>query len=104
MNPGRQILRGGVAAALLFTTGRVRAAVTFTHDVAPVVFAHCAPCHRPGQGGPFPLLTFADCRKHATDLAGVTVPFAVETSGRFALTISEVTLAAKALGAAPSCP
>ena len=45
---------------------------TFTRDVAPIVFRNCAPCHRPGQSGPFPLLTFADCRKHATDLADVT--------------------------------
>ncbi len=57
---------------LLGLGGTARAATTFTHDVAPIVFQHCAPCHRPGQGGPFPLLTFADCRKHATDLADVT--------------------------------
>jgi Tetratricopeptide repeat len=49
-----------------------RAAVTFTHDVAPIVFQHCATCHRPGQSAPFPLLTYADCRKHAADLADVT--------------------------------
>ena len=29
-------------------------------DVAPMVFRACAPCHRPGEAGPFPLLTYAD--------------------------------------------
>ncbi len=48
---------------------------------------------------PLPCFTAA-----GADLAGVTVPFALETSGRFGLTISEVTLAPKTLGAAPSCP
>jgi beta-glucosidase len=38
------------------------------------------------------------------DLTRVTAPFAVETSGRFALTISEVSLAQKSAGSAPKCP
>jgi beta-glucosidase len=38
------------------------------------------------------------------DLTRVTAPFAVETSGRFALTISEVSLAQKSAGPAPRCP
>jgi beta-glucosidase len=38
------------------------------------------------------------------DLDKVEVPFAVETSGRLGLTISEVTLAPKAGGSAPKCP
>jgi beta-glucosidase len=38
------------------------------------------------------------------DLARVAVPFAVETSGRFGLTISEVSLAPKTVGLAPTCP
>jgi beta-glucosidase len=38
------------------------------------------------------------------DLARVAVPFAVETSGRFGLTISEVSLAPKTVGLAPRCP
>ena len=38
------------------------------------------------------------------DLAGVAVPFAVETSGRFGLTISEVSLSPKASGSGVGCP
>jgi tetratricopeptide (TPR) repeat protein len=39
---------------------------TFTADVAPILFEHCAPCHRPGQGAPFSLLTYDDARRRAT--------------------------------------
>ena len=46
--------------------------VSFNRDLAPVIFEHCAPCHRPGQSGPFTLLNYADCLKHAADLAEVT--------------------------------
>ena len=32
----------------------------------------CAPCHRPGQSAPFALLTFADAKRHAKQMAEVT--------------------------------
>jgi peroxiredoxin len=37
--------------------------VTYAHDVAPIVQARCQSCHRPGQVGPFSLLTFEDARR-----------------------------------------
>src|SRR5262245_6133067 len=46
--------------------------VTYTRDVAPILFTNCAPCHRPGQVAPFPLLSYDDARKKATDIAEVT--------------------------------
>lgn len=46
--------------------------VTFNRHIAPVLFAHCAPCHRPGQSAPFPLLTYADAKKHARQIVEVT--------------------------------
>ena len=46
--------------------------VTFNRDVAPIVFANCAPCHRPGEAGPFSLLTYADVHKRAPQIARVT--------------------------------
>ena len=46
--------------------------VTFTRDIAPVVFEHCASCHRPGESGPFSLLTYADVKKRARQIAEVT--------------------------------
>ena len=44
-------------------------APSFSRDVAPLLFKHCAPCHRPGEIGPFPLLTHADAAKRAKHLA-----------------------------------
>src|SRR4051812_27720707 len=46
--------------------------VTFNRDVAPIVFRSCAPCHRPGEAGPFSLLTYADVHKRASQVARVT--------------------------------
>ncbi len=45
---------------------------TFNRDIAPILFTNCATCHRPGEAGPFPLLTYNDARKHATQIAEVT--------------------------------
>ena len=39
--------------------------VTFTGDVAPIVFASCATCHRPDGSAPFSLLTYADAKARA---------------------------------------
>src|SRR5690242_12495027 len=47
-------------------------AVTFTRDVAPILFANCAPCHRPGEVAPFSLLSYADAVKHADGMAEET--------------------------------
>ena len=46
--------------------------VTFTRDVAPLLYRHCAPCHRPGESAPFALLTYADARKRAETIIDVT--------------------------------
>src|SRR5262245_15058964 len=37
-------------------------APTFSRDVAPIVFSSCSPCHRPGESGPFDLLSYRDLR------------------------------------------
>ena len=42
---------------------------TFTRDIAPILFQHCTACHRPGEVGPFPLLTYEDARKRAKTIA-----------------------------------
>ena len=51
---------------------RSRGTVTFSKDIAPIVFGHCAGCHRPGEAAPFPLLNFADVKKHAAQIVKVT--------------------------------
>ncbi|HEX6209674.1 MAG TPA: tetratricopeptide repeat protein, partial [Methylomirabilota bacterium] len=45
---------------------------TFTRDVAPIVFTHCAPCHHDGGAGPFPLITYDDVRRRARQVVKVT--------------------------------
>jgi hypothetical protein len=46
--------------------------VTYCKDVAPILFRHCAPCHRPGEVAPFPLLSYKDAARRARHLAEVT--------------------------------
>ena len=39
---------------LFFLAAQTLAAgpVTFNHDIAPVIFQNCSPCHRPGEAEP----------------------------------------------------
>jgi tetratricopeptide (TPR) repeat protein len=50
----------------------VQPQITFNHDIAPIVFRDCAPCHHPGEAGPFPLLTYTDVKAHGRQIAFVT--------------------------------
>jgi tetratricopeptide (TPR) repeat protein len=45
--------------------------VTYNRDVAPILQQHCASCHRPGEAGPFSLLTFEDARRRARQIIDV---------------------------------
>src|SRR5438067_2142450 len=45
--------------------------VTFNRDIAPIFFRYCAPCHRPGEAGPFPLLTYRDAKARALQIAAL---------------------------------
>jgi peroxiredoxin len=44
---------------------------TYCKDVAPIIQKNCQECHRPGQVGPFPLETYDQARKRASDIAAV---------------------------------
>jgi hypothetical protein len=46
--------------------------VTYYRHIAPILLRSCAPCHRPGQSGPFALLTYDDARRRAAQIAQVT--------------------------------
>src|SRR5579859_7115588 len=46
--------------------------LSFNADIAPIVFEKCAACHRPGEIGPFPLLSYADVKKRARQIVAVT--------------------------------
>ena len=61
-------------AAILLLTLPIAAgaatAPTFNKDIAPILYANCANCHRPGEVAPFPLLTYQDAAKRAALIAG----------------------------------
>jgi mono/diheme cytochrome c family protein len=44
----------------------------FNHDIAPIIYKHCAACHRSGEAAPFSLLTYEDVKKRAKQIAEVT--------------------------------
>ncbi len=46
--------------------------ITFNKHVAPILWNNCARCHRPGNIGPFSLLTYRDARKRAGFIREVT--------------------------------
>lgn len=68
------MLPSGFIALLAATVAGSAAArpVTFSQDIAPLVYAHCAACHHVGGQGPFPLITYEDVARHATQIAEVT--------------------------------
>lgn len=49
-----------------------KGSVTFNKQIAPIVFANCTSCHRPGEVAPFPLLNFRDVQKRDVQVAMVT--------------------------------
>jgi tetratricopeptide (TPR) repeat protein len=85
-NFARALLFVALAAAILAVIGRSAEAqqqtatssiaakppITFTRDIAPIVYRVCAQCHRPGEAAPFSLLTFDDAKSHARQIAAVT--------------------------------
>jgi mono/diheme cytochrome c family protein len=75
---GRSVAAAVVVWALAATSGPVavpaarQPAVTFTRDVAPIVFASCATCHRPDGSAPFSLLSYADVSARADQIVAAT--------------------------------
>ena len=45
--------------------------VTFTRHIAPIMYANCTECHRPGEVAPFSLISYEDASKRADWLAEV---------------------------------
>jgi peroxiredoxin len=50
-------------------------AVTYAADVAPILADRCQPCHRPGQVGPFSLLTYDHARRWAGAIREVVADY-----------------------------
>ncbi len=64
------LLGRGAAAAQPRAPGAP--AITFNRHIAPILFQHCAPCHRPDQVAPFSLTSYEDAARHATQIAEAT--------------------------------
>lgn len=62
----------GLAAASTMSAQPSTATPNFAGDIAPILFRHCVECHREGGAGPFPLTTYDEVRRHATQLVNVT--------------------------------
>jgi hypothetical protein len=66
-------LLGILSVSLVMGAGVARAsAPTFNKDVAPILWKNCAGCHRPGEVGPFSLLSYKDAARRAGFLAEIT--------------------------------
>ncbi len=61
-----------LAACLLISSPAAAQSVTYTKDVAPLLDDRCGMCHHPGGSAPFSLLTYADAKRHAAQIAKVT--------------------------------
>ncbi len=48
------------------------AQVTFSENVAPIIYHRCTGCHRPGEAAPFSLITYEDVAKRGKLIAMVT--------------------------------
>lgn len=46
--------------------------VTFSEHIAPIIYANCTGCHRPGEIAPFPLIKYRDIKKRAKMIRRVT--------------------------------
>jgi len=76
--------------------------VTFNRDIAPIVYHHCSPCHRPGEAAPFPLLSYQDTAKFADQIAYITekrimppwlpAPGELKLAGELRLTDDQISL------------
>jgi mono/diheme cytochrome c family protein len=73
----KRMMTAVAATIILFAAGcrasrhetvSIPRAPTFTKDVAPVMFASCSGCHRPGGIGPMSLLTYEDARTNASEI------------------------------------
>jgi hypothetical protein len=46
--------------------------VTFTKDIAKIIYNKCTNCHRTGEVGPFPLMNYSDTKLRAQSIKSVT--------------------------------
>jgi Flp pilus assembly protein TadD/mono/diheme cytochrome c family protein len=61
-----------ILAAALSGVNAAAQDVTWSHQIAPLVYNNCTTCHHPGGAGPFSLLTYEDARRWGSQMAAVT--------------------------------
>jgi hypothetical protein len=49
-----------------------RAQVTWSGQVASIIYTHCTPCHRPGEIGPMPFTSYQEASAYASMIAFTT--------------------------------
>jgi Flp pilus assembly protein TadD/mono/diheme cytochrome c family protein len=54
------------------STHAAESPVTFTRQIAPILYKNCASCHHPGGSGPFSLLTYRDAARWGKLIETVT--------------------------------
>src|SRR5213593_3164070 len=61
----------GTALIAISLMGARPQAPTYTKDIAPLLAERCGMCHVAGGSAPFSLLTYADAKRHAPEIAAV---------------------------------
>lgn len=57
---------------LLASCGAEQQPVTFCEHIAPIIYKNCTSCHRPGEAGPFSLITYQDAKSRSALMKFVT--------------------------------
>ena len=63
------VVLAGASSAAAQTAAAPGPVPTFNKDVAPIFFANCTSCHRPGEIAPMSLMSFKDARPWARSIA-----------------------------------
>ena len=73
---GREVktpLTKAIGCPIIFDDAKpISTQLTYHKDVGPILQQHCAACHRPGQAGPFSLLTYKQAVNWADDIKTYT--------------------------------
>lgn len=63
-----------LALFTLLSAAQAQQTVTWSNDVASIVYTHCTPCHRPGEIGPMPFTNYQEASAYAS-----MISFTVQT-------------------------
>ena len=69
---GQPVAVMAIVALLFSRAAQAAPPFTFNKDVAPILWTHCATCHRPGEMAPFSLVDYSDVVSRARQIATVT--------------------------------